>query len=78
MKNFKKYIETIASVNEKDWSIFSSLPKKREISKKSAFLVKGEIEDNISFIEKEKFACLCQKQNKKRNSLLGLVSKVNL
>jgi len=52
MKNFKKYIETIASVNEKDWSIFSSLSKKREISKKSAFLVKGKIEDNISFIEK--------------------------
>ena len=52
MKNFKKYIETIASVNEKDWSVFSSLLKKREISKKSTFLVKGEIEDNISFIEK--------------------------
>ena len=43
MKNFKKYIETIASVNEKDWSVFSSLLKKREISKKSTFLVKGEV-----------------------------------
>ena len=52
MKKFKKYIETIAKVDQKDWFIFSSLLKKRKISKKSTFLVKGEIEDNISFIEK--------------------------
>lgn len=52
MKKFRKHIETIANVSEKDWSVFSSLLKKREISKKSIFLAKGEIEDNISFIEK--------------------------
>ena len=34
MYKFKKHIETIANVNEKDWLIFSSHLYKREFSKK--------------------------------------------
>ena len=52
MHKIKKYIESIASVSEKDWLIFSSRLKKRSFSKKCTFLSIGEVENSISFIEK--------------------------
>jgi CRP-like cAMP-binding protein len=51
MKNLSEYIESITNISETDWHVFSYL-KKREFSKKSVFLSLGQIEKNVSFIEK--------------------------
>ena len=71
MNNFRKYIETIADVTEKDWLVFSSYLKKREFSKKSTFLTKGSIENNISFIEKGKVRLFIPKEYEEKEITFG-------
>ena len=71
MSNFRTYLETIADVNEKDWLVFSSLLKKREFSKKSIFLSKGQIENHISFIEKGKVRLFIPKEDKEKEITFG-------
>ena len=71
MNNFRKYLETLADVNEKDWLVFSSLLKKREFPKKSIFLNKGQIENHISFIEKGKVRLFIPKEDKEKEITFG-------
>lgn len=71
MQQLRKYIETIAKVNDNDWSLFSSLLKKREFSKKSPFLSKGQIENYISFIEKGKVRLFIPKEDEKKEITFG-------
>ena len=75
MYKFRKYIETIASVNEKDWLNFSSHLQKREFSKKSTFLGIGQIENNISFIEKGEVRLFIPKENPEKEITFGFSFK---
>lgn len=52
MLEFRKHIESIATISNEDWSIFSSFLEKREFPKKHIFLKMGEVENYVSFIEK--------------------------
>ena len=52
MDRVREYIENIAKVSDEDWNIFSSFLKKQTIPKKGIFLKVGEVENQISFIEK--------------------------
>jgi len=52
MDRVREYIEKIAKVNDADWKLFSSFLKKQKIIKKHVFLKEGEVENQISFIEK--------------------------
>ncbi len=52
MQQIRDYIETINSVSDYDWELFISKLKKRSYKKKSIITRKGEIENNICFIEK--------------------------
>lgn len=71
MNKFKEYIETIANVTEKDWLVFSSYLKKREIEKKTTFLSIGQIENNISFIEKGKVRLFIPKEDEEKEITFG-------
>jgi len=71
MYKFRKYIETIANVNEKDWLLFSSYLKKREIAKKNTFLGVGQIENTISFIEKGEVRLFIPKKNTEKEITFG-------
>ncbi len=71
MYKFRKYIETIASLNEEDWQNFSSRLKKREFLKKSAFLSAGQIENDISFIEKGKVRLFIPKEDEEKEITFG-------
>ena len=71
MNEFKKYIETFANVNEKDWLVFSSYLQKREYSKKSTVLSIGQIENNISFIEKGEIRLFIPKENPEKEITIG-------
>lgn len=71
MVKFRKYIETIANVNEKDWLVFSSRLKKREFSKKSTFLSNGQIENYISFIEKGEVRLFIPKEDEEKDITFG-------
>lgn len=71
MNNFRNYIKTIADVDDKDWLVFSSFLKKRELSKKMTFLSKGEIENTISFIEKGKVRLFIPKENEEKEITFG-------
>lgn len=71
MDNFRKYIETIADVDEKDWLVFSSRLKKRVFTKKSTFLSKGQIENNISFIEKGEVRLFIPKKLEEKEITFG-------
>lgn len=51
MIEIKKYFQKLVDISEKDWNIFSSKLKQREISKKTTLLKLGEIENYLSFIE---------------------------
>ena len=48
MINFRKYIDQIAKISDKDWQIFSSKLEKREFPKKSVITSLGQIENYIS------------------------------
>jgi CRP-like cAMP-binding protein len=52
MDRVREYIENIAKVSDEDWKLFSSFLKKQKIPKKQVFLKVGEVENQISFIEK--------------------------
>ncbi|ARV05405.1 CarD family transcriptional regulator [Polaribacter sp. SA4-10] len=71
MQKFRKYIESIATINDEDWLFFSSLLKKREFSKKSSFLKKGEIENSISFIEKGEVRLFIPKEDEEKEITFG-------
>ncbi len=71
MYKFRKHIETIADVNDKDWLVFSSRLKKREFSKKSTFLSIGQIENNISFIEKGEVRLFIPKEDEEKEMTFG-------
>lgn len=51
MNEFRQYIDQIAKVSDKDWDLFTSKLRKREFSKKSQILAKGQVENEISFVE---------------------------
>ena len=53
MEQIRKYLEKILEIDEKDWDIFSSKLKKRNFKKKSNLLIEGQVENYLSFIEKE-------------------------
>ena len=71
MHKFRKYIEGIANINEKDWLVFSSYLKKREFVKKSTFLSIGQIENNISFIEKGEVRLFIPKEDEEKEITFG-------
>ena len=71
MNKFREYIETIANVSAKDWLVFSSYLKKREIEKKTTFLNMGQIENNISFIEKGKVRLFIPKEEEEKEITFG-------
>lgn len=52
LQNFRRFIEQISPITDKDWTFFSSKLVEREISKKTIFLKLGAVENHISFIEK--------------------------
>ena len=71
MEKFRKHIETLANVNEKDWLVFSSYLKKREFPKKSTFLSYGQIENYISFIEKGEVRLFIPKEDEDKDITFG-------
>jgi CRP-like cAMP-binding protein len=71
MKNFRDYLKTIAEVDERDWLLFSSFLKKRELRKKTTFLHKGEIEDCISFIEKGRVRFFIPREDEEKEITFG-------
>jgi CRP-like cAMP-binding protein len=71
MNNFRKYIETIAEINEKDWLFFSARLKKRTFSKKSIFLIKGQIAHAIYFIEKGEVRLFIPKEDEEKEITFG-------
>ncbi|MFZ1749894.1 MAG: Crp/Fnr family transcriptional regulator [Saprospiraceae bacterium] len=71
MDELRRYIEIFASVDEKDWIIFSSHLQKRILPKKSTFLTVGQIEYNISFIEKGEVRLYIPKENPEKEITIG-------
>ena len=71
MHKLRKYIETIAAVNEKDWLLFSSRLEKRAFSKKSVLVKKGQIENYISFIEKGEVRLYIPKEDEEKEITFG-------
>ena len=71
MNEFRKYIETFADVDDKDWFAFSSRLKKRELPKKNTFLSIGEVENNISFIEKGEVRLFIPKEDEEKEITFG-------
>lgn len=71
MQKFRKYIESIATISDDDWLFFSSRLKKRAFSKKSSFLLKGEIENSISFIEKGEVRLFIPKEDEEKEITFG-------
>ncbi len=51
MYRFRKYLESIVDLEEKDWTLFASKLVCREFPKKTLLLEVGETENYISFIE---------------------------
>ncbi len=64
MDELKKYLETLLNINEKDWMIFSSKLIRKEFQKKSTIIRIGQIENNISFIEKGEVRLFIPKEEK--------------
>jgi CRP-like cAMP-binding protein len=71
MYSFKKYVETIGPINEKDWRLFSSFLEKREFAKKSSILSVSETENYISFIEKGKVRLFIPKEDEEKDITFG-------
>lgn len=71
MYKFRKHIESLANLNEKDWQLFSSYLKKREFAKKTTFLSVGQIENHISFIEKGEVRLFIPKEDKEKEITFG-------
>lgn len=71
MNKFRKYIETIANVTEKDWIVFSSRLKKIALPKKSTFLNIGQIEKHIYFIEKGEVRLFIPKEDIEKEITFG-------
>ena len=75
MNKYRKYIETIADVNDNDWLFFSSRLIKREFPKNTTFLNYGEVENHISFIEKGEVRFFIPKENKEKEVTFGFSFK---
>ena len=75
MNKYRKYIETIADVNDKDWLFFSSRLIKREFPKNTTFLNYGEVENYISFIEEGEVRFFIPKENKEKEVTFGFSFK---
>ena len=71
MINFRKYIDQLAIISDKDWQIFSSKLEKREFSKKSEITSVGQIENYISFIEKGIVRLFIPKEDKEKEITFG-------
>lgn len=71
MYSFKKYVETIGPISEKDWRLFSSFLEKRVFAKKSSLLKEGETENYISFIEKGKVRLFISKEEEEKDITFG-------
>ncbi len=52
MDQIKEYFKQLVELNDKDWEVFSSKLKKSSHSKRTILLKTGQIENNLSFIEK--------------------------
>ena len=50
MHNIRKYLEKTLTIEDSDWSFFTSRLEKKIIKKRTKLLSIGEIENNISFI----------------------------
>lgn len=51
MYRFRKYLESIVDLEEKDWTLFASKLVCREFPKRTLLLEVGQIENHISFVE---------------------------
>lgn len=71
MQRFRKYLESIVSINDADWKLFSSKLKCHEISKKTVFLKLGDIENSISFIETGGVRLFIPKEEEEREVTFG-------
>src|ERR1700712_3325319 len=52
MQSIRKYFEQYVLLSDKDWQVFSSKLSKKVLPRKTLLLTMGEIENNLSFIEK--------------------------
>ena len=52
MEQIRKYFETITTLTDDDWQLFSSKLERQEFSKKTVLLKAGQTEKYLSFIEK--------------------------
>ncbi len=71
MDTFRKYIEGIAEVDDKDWQVFASFLTKRVLPKKTTFLSLGEIEQHINFIEKGEVRLFIPKEDEEKEITFG-------
>jgi CRP-like cAMP-binding protein len=52
MEHIRSFLETMVTLNENDWQIFSSKLIRHEFPKKTILLKVGKVENYLSFIEK--------------------------
>jgi CRP-like cAMP-binding protein len=71
MNSFRKHLESIAEVSERDWQIFSSYLKERIFLKNSVFLAQGEVENHISFIENGQVRLFIPNEEEKNETTIG-------
>jgi CRP-like cAMP-binding protein len=71
MIKLRQHIESISEVSNEDWQIFSSYLKKQEFPKKHLLLKVGEVENQISFIEKGQVRLLIPKEFEEKEITFG-------
>lgn len=71
MKNIRAYIEETITVNDTDWTLFSSKLIKREFNKKDKLTEVGQVENYISFIESGIARFLIPKEDKEKEITFG-------
>jgi CRP-like cAMP-binding protein len=75
MEQIKKYLEEIASVDEKDWLFFSSKLTRVTIPKKTKVLKVNEIENYLSFIEKGIVRLVIPNEDEEKETTFGFSFK---
>lgn len=75
MELLRKYLEEIASVNDKDWDFFSAKLIKVNVPKKKKLLNLGETENYLSFIEKGIVRLVIPNEDEEKETTFGFSFK---
>ena len=75
VKQIKAYLDQIATISNSDWQFFISKLERREIPKKTIFLMLNAIEDHISFIESGVVRLFIPKEDTEKEITFGFSFK---